>query len=129
MDQKDISVKGGRSIKGQELTGDLFIRPAVDIFETDQGLTLLADLPGVAKEDLQIDIDRGLLTVQANARSHLGGESVLCEFIHGNFYRQFQLPDAIDSEKIVAEMNNGVLTLHLPKSEAAKPRHIEITAT
>lgn len=129
MDQKDISVKGGRSIKGQEQRSDLFIRPAVDIFETDQGLTLFADLPGVAKEDLQIDIDRGLLTVQANARSNLGGEPILCEFIHGNFYRQFQLPDAVDPEKIVAEMNNGVLTLQLPKSEAAKPRHIEITAT
>lgn len=129
MDQKDISVKNSRNIKGQEQTRDLFIRPAVDIFETDQGLTLLADLPGVAKEDLQIDIDHGLLTVQGNASSHLDGEPILCEFIHGNFYRQFQLPDAINSEKIVAEMNNGVLTLRLPKSEAAKPRHIEITAT
>ena len=127
MGQKDISISKGRSVEGREHTRDLFIRPAVDIFETEQGLTLVADLPGVVKEDMQIDIDRGLLTVQANAKSNLSGESILREFIHGNYYRQFQLPDEVDSEKIVAELKNGVLTLQLPKSEAAKPRRIEIS--
>lgn len=129
MGQKDISVRGGRELEGREQTHDLFIRPAVDIFETDEGLTLMADLPGVNKEDLHVDIDQNLLTVQANAKSHLNGEPVLREFLHGNFYRQFQLPDEIDPGKIAAEMKNGVLTLQLPKSEAAKPRHIEITVT
>lgn len=129
MAQKDISVRRGRDIESQEQTHDLFIRPTVDIFETDQGLTLMADLPGVAKEDLHIDIDRGLLTLQANAKSHLKGESILREFSHGNFYRQFQLSDDIDAENIAAEMKNGVLTLQMPKSKAAMPRHIEITAT
>ena len=128
MGQKDISVSGGRKLEGRESTRDLFIRPAVDIFETDQGLTLVADLPGVAKEDMQIDVDRSLLTVQANAKSYLKGEPVLREFLHGHFHRQFQLPDEIDSEKIAAELKNGVLTLQLPKSEAAKPRRIEITS-
>ena len=89
----------------------------------------MADLPGVGKEDLHVDIDRGLLTVQADGKSHLKGEPIWREFLNGNFYRQFQLPDEIDPEKIAAEMKNGVLTLHLPKSEAAKPRRIEITVT
>ena len=129
MGQKDISVKSGREIEGHEQTRDLFIRPAVDIFETDDGLTLLADLPGVNKEDLQVDIDQNLLTVQANAKSQLKGEPILREFLQGNFYRQFQLPDEIDPGKIAAEMKNGVLTLQLPKSEASKPRHIEITVS
>jgi HSP20 family protein len=129
MGQKDISIKRGRELEGQEQTRDLFIRPAVDIFETDEGLTLLADLPGVNKEDLHVDIDQNLLTVQANTKSHLKGEHILREFLQGNFYRQFQLPDEIDPGKIAAEMKNGVLTLQLPKSEAAKPRHIEITVT
>ena len=129
MGQRDISVNSGREIASREQTRDLFIRPAVDIFETEQGLTLVADLPGVVKEDLYIDIERGLLTVQADAKSHLKGEPIRREFLHGNFYRQFQLPDEIDSEKIVAELNRGVLTLQLPKSEAAKPRRIEITTT
>lgn len=129
MGQKDISIKSGREPEGQEQARDLFIRPAVDIFETEEGLTLIADLPGVNKDDLHVDIDQNLLTVQANARSHLSGEPVLREFIHGNFYRQFQLPDEIDPGKIAAEMKNGVLTLQLPKSEAAKPRHIAISVT
>lgn len=129
MGQKDIAVKSGRDIEGREQTHDLFIRPAVDIFETDEGLTLIADLPGVAKEDLHVDIEQGLLTVQAKANSYLQGDSIKREFLPGNFYRQFQLSDVVDTERIAAEMKNGVLTLKLPKSEAAKPRHIAISAT
>ena len=129
MGQKDISVRSGREVKGREQTHDLFIRPAVDIFETDEGLTLIADLPGVAKEDLHVDIEQGLLTVQAKANSYLKGDLIKREFLPGNFYRQFQLSDVVDTEKIAAEMKNGVLTLKLPKSEAAKPRHIAISAT
>ena len=129
MGQKDIAVKSGRDIEGREQTHDLFIRPAVDIFETDEGLTLIADLPGVTKEDLHVDIEQGLLTVQAKANSYLKGDLIKREFLPGNFYRQFQLSDVVDTEKIAAEMKNGVLTLKLPKSEAAKPRHIAISAT
>lgn len=129
MGQKDISVRSGHQVKGREQTHDLFIRPVVDIFETDEGLSLMADLPGVAKEDLHIDIEQGLLTIQAKGKSYIKGEPIQREFLPGNFYRQFQLSDIFDAEKIRAEMKNGVLTLNLPKSEAAKPRHIEITAT
>ncbi|MCK4508030.1 MAG: Hsp20/alpha crystallin family protein [Desulfuromonadales bacterium] len=129
MEQRDISTKTGREIEGREQTHDLFIRPAVDIFETDEGITLLADLPGVSKEDLHVDIEQGLLTVQAKGKSYLSAEPIQREFLPGNFYRQFQLADIFDAEKISAEMKNGVLTLLVPKSEAAKPRHIEITAT
>lgn len=128
MGQKDLSVFKDHGVEGREQTRDLFIRPAVDIFETDQGLTIMADLPGVAKNDLQIDIDRGLLTVQASGTSQCQGESIRREFLHGNYYRQFQLPDEIDTNKIEAEMKDGVLVMQLPKSEAAKPRRIEITS-
>ena len=127
MGQKNIAVGGSRDMQGHKPTSELIIRPAVDIFETDQGLTLVADLPGVIKEDLSIDIDQELLTIEANAKSQLKGDPVLREFLHGTFYRQFQLPDEIDSGKISAELKRGVLTLNLPKSEAAKPRRIEIT--
>lgn len=129
MGMKDIASSGGRDIAKRAVASDLFIRPSVDIFETDQGLTLMADLPGVAKEDLQVDVEHDLLTVQANAKSNLQGEPVQREFVHGKFFRQFQLPDEVDSEKIAAEMKNGVLILQLPKAESAKPRRIEITAS
>jgi len=129
MGMKNISSSGGRDIAKREASSDLFIRPSVDIFETDQGLTLMADLPGVAKEDLHVDIEHGLLTVQANAKSNLLGEPVQREFVHGKYFRQFQLPDEVDSERIAAEMKNGVLILQLPKAESAKPRRIEITSS
>ncbi len=129
MAQKNISESRGREAERRQQSEELIIRPAVDIFETDKGLTLVADLPGVDKEELKIDLDQGLLTVQARGRSHLTGEPIRREFLHGNFYRQFQLPNEIDSEKIAAEMKNGVLTLLLPKSEAARPRRIEIRTT
>lgn len=126
MGQKDITVGGGHPEEKRQHLDEVFIRPAVDIFETEAGLTLVADLPGVDKEALKIDLDQGLLTVQGKGKSHLDGELVRREFLHGSFYRQFQLSDEIDLEKISAEMRNGVLTLLLPKSEAAKPRRIEI---
>lgn len=127
MGLKGIPSSGGRDLAKGEKNNDLFIRPAVDIFETDQGLTLVADLPGVAKDDLHIDIEHDLLTVQAKAESHFRGELLQREFLHGNFFRQFQLPDEVDSDKISAEVKNGVLTLQLPKAESAKPRRIAIT--
>lgn len=126
MGQKNISHGGSREMAGREPIRTLIVRPAVDIFETNDGLTLIADLPGVSKEALQIDIDQGFLTIKADAKSHLKGELLEQEFVHGNFYRQFQLPSEIDTEKIAAEMLNGVLTLKLPKAEEAKPRRIEI---
>lgn len=129
MGQKDISVSGEHKVEKRQQSDEVFIRPAVDIFETEQGLTLVADLPGVDKEELTIDLDQGLLTVQAKGKSHMSGDSIRREFLHGSFYRQFQLSDEIDSENIAAEMKNGVLTLLLPKSEAARPRRIEIKTT
>ncbi len=126
MAQKDIILKGQHELE-HEHTQESIIRPAVDIFESKQGLTLVADIPGVAKEDLSIDIDKGFLTIKGRAKSKLTGEQVRQEFLPGNYYRQFHLPDEIDASKISADMDNGVLTLHLPKTEAAKPRRIEIT--
>ena len=129
MEQKNISGSGGHNVEKWQQSNDVLIRPAVDIFETEQGLALVADLPGVDKENLMIDLDQGLLTVQANGKSHMKGDSIRREFLHGSFYRQFRLSDEIDSENIVAEMKNGVLTLLLPKSEAARPRRIESRST
>ena len=127
MGQRDISIKGRRDTERSERSHELFIRPAVDIFETNEELTLIADLPGVGKEDLHVDVEQGLLTVQAQAKSNLHAESLQREFIPGNFYRQFQLADIFDAERISAEIKNGVLTLVVPKAEAAKPHHIKIT--
>ena len=126
MGQKDISLSGSHDMTDREQSASYTLRPAIDIYETDEGLTLVADLPGVTKKELHIDIDQGLLTIKTDAKAQPAGESIRREFIHGTFFRQFQIPDEIDKEKVSAEMENGVLTLQLLKSEAARPRRIEI---
>ncbi|WP_291317472.1 Hsp20/alpha crystallin family protein [Desulfuromonas sp.] len=115
-------------MEGGEQTPTRFTRPAVDIFETNEGLTMKADLPGVNKEDLTIDIDRDLLTLKAETKPQPKGEAIRKEFELRGYFRQFQLPDEIDAGKVSADLKNGVLTLDLPKAEAAKPRRIEIAS-
>ena len=100
--------------------------PAVDIYETDENLTLIADLPGVANQGLDIQLNKGMLTIKGHVASKEEGKLLLQEFSAADYYRQFKLSDRIDAEKITAELDSGVLKLTIPKAEAAKPRKIEI---
>lgn len=102
------------------------LRPAVDIFETEEGLTLIADLPGVTRDQLDINLERGVLTITGDVTMERHGEPRLREFELARYYRQFQLPEEVDADKTSADFTNGVLTLKLPKAEAAKPRRITI---
>jgi HSP20 family molecular chaperone IbpA len=109
----------------------LVFNPAVDIFETEKELTLLADMPGVKVKDLKIDLNDSVLTITADeaAQEKPGERDVLREYRTGSYYRQFTLSDVIDQSKIEAVFKDGVLRLTLPKVEAATPRKIEIKAT
>lgn len=107
-------------------TGERYVSPAVDIYETDEGLTLVADVPGLNDKSLQISIDQGILTIEGEASAG-SGDFRYREFVMAGYWRQFQLPETLDAEKARAEVKRGVLTLHLPKAEAAKPKRIEIT--
>jgi len=103
-----------------------FLRPAVSISEDESGLLLTADLPGASKNALDIHVEKGILTINAPVTREMPGRPVYSEFEWAPYYRQFQIPDVIDQAKVKAEFTNGVLTLHLPKAEAAKPRRIEV---
>lgn len=103
-----------------------FFAPPVDIFESADGLSVLADLPGVNKDGLDLQVKDDLLTISARAGHSTPGEPVYREFELVNFFRQFQLADTVDTNRIQAEFRNGVLALNLPKAEAAKPRRIEV---
>lgn len=105
---------------------DRFLRPAVSISEDEAGLLLTADLPGADKKTLDVHVEKGILTINAPASRELPGRPIYTEFEWAPYYRQFQIPDAIDQAKVKADFSNGVLTLRLPKAEAAKPRRIEI---
>ena len=105
-----------------------FVSPPVDIYEDDQGLVVVADLPGADPGALDVRVERGVLTIQARAASSQAsqGEPVYREFELTGFYRQFQLPEEVDSTKIQAELKQGVLTLRLPRMAPAEPRRIQV---
>jgi HSP20 family molecular chaperone IbpA len=103
-----------------------YISPAVDIFETEEALTLVADMPGAGKEQLEIDVDQGVLTLSARVEQDVQDMSLYQEFRPSGFHRQFRLLEDFDVSKADAQIKNGVLTLRLPKAEAAKPRKITV---
>ncbi len=103
-----------------------YIIPPVDIFETKEGLTVVADLPGVDQDALDIRVAEGILTIEAKTAHAAPGNPVEREYELLNFFRQFELPEEVDTEKISADLKHGVLTLSMPKKEAAKPRKIEV---
>ena len=108
-------------------TRETYVVPPVDIFETDDGIVLLADLPGVERDTLDITVEAGTLGIRGRPTKHEPGEAVRQEFAVNDYYREFSLYDEVDHDKISAELKHGVLTLTLPKSERAKPKKIAVT--
>ena len=103
--------------------------PRVDIVETDDELLLYADLPGVTSEDLDVRFENKELVIEGKAAPrHIDARRLRHEYGVGDFYRTFSIGETIDAEKIAAELNSGVLTVHLPKAERLKPRRIAINA-
>lgn len=104
--------------------------PAVDIIENDGELLLLADVPGARAEGIDIDYQPGRLTIRASVEPRQTAQTgyVLRKYNVGDFVRRFEVGEGIDASKIRAEVSGGVLTLHLPKAEAAKTRKIAVKA-
>jgi HSP20 family protein len=102
------------------------VAPVVDIFENDDEILLHADMPGVSKEDVNVNVDNGTLTISGIRNMDFKGAATWEEFGDVEYQRVFSVPQSIDVSKVNAELKDGVLRLHLPKSEAAKPRQIEI---
>ncbi len=108
----------------------IIFTPVVDIFENEQQITLVADMPGVAPEEVQIDLKDNVLTISGEVKPFKTAEEsdVLSEFEIGRYYRQFTLSEVIDQKKIEARLEDGVLRLTLPKAEKAITRQITVTA-
>lgn len=104
----------------------LYIAPPVDIFETEDTLTVVADLPGVPRDAVDIRVEDGVLTIKGRADYAPPGRTLREEFGLQGYFRRFQLSDAVDQDRITAESRNGVLTITLPKAEKNKPRQIEV---
>lgn len=101
--------------------------PNVDILENADELTLVADVPGVTPDSIDIQYEQGELTLRGRvAPRNQQNTYLLNEYGVGDFYRVFQLGEGVDNAKISAEVANGVLTVHLPKLERVKPRKIAV---
>lgn len=120
--------KGRATRPGEEFTQEgTHFTPAVDIYESPHELVLLADMPGVKKDGVEIDIKDDTLTIMGkvdDVSNH--GELILAEYQAGNYFRTFRLTEVIDQGKIVASMSDGVLRLTMPKVAKAVPRKIPV---
>lgn len=125
---KDKTVKVQATRPAQELSQE-GLSPLVDIYEGENEVVVVAEVPGASRDDVSVQVDKGVLTIEADAKFQTPDKSsarIYVGFEPGRFFRAFALSDEIDREKITASVSNGVLTVRLPKAEAAKSRKIEV---
>jgi len=121
-EKQEVSVGTAESTRDKPL-----FSPVVDIWESESGLVLMADMPGVSPENLSIDLQDNTLTISGQVPAAPENRKMLLkEYEVGGFYRQFSLADSIDQAGITASIKDGVLKLALPKVAPAQPRKIEI---
>jgi HSP20 family protein len=127
---KELKVREKQEVSSpaEQTTPGLVFTPAVDIFETEKEITLLADMPGVKADGLTIDLRDNILTLSGEILpfENADEEDILVEYETGKYYRQFTIGELINQEEIDAKLNNGVLELKLPKVEKATPKKIVV---
>ncbi len=110
-----------------EITGP-YLTPAVDFYETEEALVLLADIPGVQSSGLEIDLKGNIVTITGSVEQDgLTGRCVVNEFTAGSYFRRFQLGVNLDRDNITATLANGVLKITVPKLQKRLPRKIPIS--
>jgi len=121
-DKKELVTKEEKTVPGR------YYVPYADIYETDAALCVVMEMPGVEKKDLNVALENAVLRVdgQINFSKYDGIEPVYTEYNVGHYARSFTLSNKIDQERISAQLDDGVLTLTLPKAKEAQPRRISI---
>lgn len=112
-------------------TGGRIFRPLTDIVETDEGVTLMLEMPGIGADDVEVTLERRVLTIRGKVRATSPEKLQLAyaEYGEGDFERSFTLSDDFDPDKIGASVSNGVLTVTLPRAAEAQPKKIAVTAS
>jgi HSP20 family molecular chaperone IbpA len=110
-------------------TRERYVSPPVDIYEVDNGLMVMADVPGATQEQLEVRVDNHILTIRGQVTEKSMPSSTYREYELVGYFRQFELSDKVDESKITADLKHGVLTLNLPKAEEAKPRKIAVSVS
>jgi len=129
--QQEVQVQQKREVeKKQESTipARVFV-PAADIFETEQALTVILEMPGVSKDSVDVSVETDVLTIEGRVdfSNYDGLQPLYTEYNVGNYARSFQLSSKIEQDRISAELKDGVMMLVLPKAEKAKPRKINVS--
>jgi HSP20 family protein len=131
-EKKEIPVREKEAIQpasGEPTREGVYYSPAVDIYETDGSITVVADMPGVRKDSVDVDIKEGVLTISGTVDPVPDRlRPVYREYDVGGYLRRFTIGDRIDSEKISAHLASGVLTLELPKADRLRSRRVEVQA-
>ena len=131
MSEQELQAQHKREVeKKQESTMPVrdFV-PVTDIFETEQALTVVLEMPGVSKESVEVGVENDVITItgRIDSSKYEGLQPLYTEYNIGNYSRSFQISSKIEQEGITAELTNGVMTLVLPKAEKAKPRRISVS--
>jgi HSP20 family molecular chaperone IbpA len=129
-DQQELAVREKRELAEREertVPGRFYV-PQTDVYETEDALTVVMEMPGVDRKDVEVELKEGVLRVEGRIDfSKYGGmEPVYTEYNVGHYGRSFALSDRVDQERIAAQLEDGVLTLTLPKTAEARPRRIAI---
>ncbi len=127
-DSTSLNQKDRTDVTTPESTrGGVSFTPRVDIYEVENELTVYADVPGVRSGDIDLRFERGELVLHGRVQPrHPDQDFVLQEYEEGDFYRAFAVHESIDAGRISAECKNGVLIVHLPKTEKARPKQIKV---
>jgi len=127
---QEVQVQQKREVeqKRESMVPTRVFVPVTDIFETDQALTVVLEMPGVERDSVSVELDDGVLTIEGriNFAKYDGLQPVYTEYNIGNYARSFHLSRDIDQARIGAELKDGVMTVTLPKAEKAKPRKIPV---
>jgi HSP20 family protein len=131
MASRELQVQRKRELEKKEETtipARIFL-PMTDIYEATDALTVVLEMPGVEKDNVEVSVEDGVLNVQGrlDLNKYQGLTPLYTEYNIGHYSRSFRLSSKIDQNKIAAEMQDGVLSLTLPKTEEAKPRTIRVT--
>ena len=123
-----LNISWNHDLAGEDIKEGIW-QPAVDIYETENDLVFKADLPEVDQKDIDVRVENQTLTISGQRKfekteSNKGYHRI--ERSYGNFQRSFAVPNTFDTEKIAASFKNGVLSVTLPKKEAAKPRQVKV---
>jgi len=128
MSNQTSSIQTRQTDAPEKLEQRMTTAPFVDIYENADELLVVADMPGVAKDKMTINFDKGQLTIEGRRAPATGSGLLAAEYRPVDFHRTFLVPQGIDTDRIAAELQHGVLRVHLPKSAQLKPRQIAVKA-